>query len=553
MSRVLRVFLIIGALLAVAIQLRPSEAASDYIALIRINGAIDESSNRFLARAIDKATDDKARLALIEIDTPGGLLSSTRSMVESILNAEIPVAVYVAPRGARAGSAGTFITAAGNFAVMAPGTNIGAASPISSTGDDIPSTLAKKINEDTQAFIRSIADVRGRNADALEETVTLARSYTAEEAIALNVVDLIASDRADLLNLVDGLTAETAAGPVIVRTQDVPIREIKKNILEQFLAILANPSVAGILISMGSLALLIEFYTAGFGPGVAGVIMLALGFLGAGQLPLNWVALGLIVFAMLLFFLEMQAPGIGVFGIGGLFSLAVGLLFLFGNFSGAPDISEPGTEVSPWVIGTLVSGAAALVLALAILARPTGGLSTDSSAGAAFIGKEGVAMTVLNPGGQISVSGQEWTASSDESAFIDAGVGVEVIGVYGDVLKVISTAPPSSAVRPEIATLVGHRGVAISDLEPAGNVRVDGHPWTAASDSEVAIKQGDPIEVARVAADVLTVTASTMVALEKYEEERRQERQKVRDGGKERGILALLGRVARHGKIFNTR
>ncbi len=542
MTKLLRVLLMIGALLAVAGQLRPTHAAGEYVALIQIDGAIDESSDRYLSRAIDQATRDQAALALIEIDTPGGLLSSTRSMVESILDAEIPVAVYVAPRGARAGSAGTFITAAGNFAVMAPGTNIGAASPISSTGDDIPSTLAKKVNEDTQAFIRSIADVRGRNADALEETVTLARSYTAEEALALNVVDLIASDRFDLLNLVDGLTAETAAGPVVVQTRDLPIREINKNLLEQFLAILGNPSVAGILISLGSLALLIEFYTGGsIGPGVAGVIMLALGFLGAGQLPLNWVALGLIIFAMLLFFLEMQAPGIGIFGIGGVFSLAIGLFFLFGNFSGGPEIPEPGTQVSPWVIGSFFGAAGVLLVALIFLTRSTGYVYTGKQGTATLAGQEGLALSALEPGGQVIVAGQEWTASAPAGSRISPGDRVRVVSVLTNLLRVTPVDIAAEVAEEDAATLVGHHGVALSDLEPSGRVRIADVAWTATTEIKSGIKEGTPIQVESASANILKVGPPTSEPPTEIASNQVSQPTATR---------SLLGQVARIGKIF---
>ncbi len=541
MSRFLRALFVVGALLAVAGQLRPTEAATDYVALIKINGAIDESSDRFLSRAIDQATDDQARLALIEIDTPGGLLSSTRSMVESILNAEIPVAVYVAPRGARAGSAGTFITAAGNFAVMAPGTNIGAASPISSTGEDIPSTLAKKINQDTQAFIRSIADVRGRNADALEETVTLARSYTAEEAIALNVVDLIASDRFDLLEQIEGLTAETAAGPVVVQTQDVPIREIGKNLLEQFLAILGNPSVAGILISMGSIALLIEFYTSGIGPGVAGVIMLALGFLGAGQLPLNWVALGLIIFAMVLFFLELQAPGLGIFVIGGVISLSVGLFFLFGNFSGPPDIAEPGTQVSPWVIGAFIGTGGALLLLLIFLSRSTGYVYTGKNQTATLVGQEGLALGALEPGGQVVVGGQEWTASAPPGSNISPGDRVRVVSVLTNLLRVTPVDVTAEVAEEDAKALVGQHGVALSDLAPSGRVRVADVAWTATTEIELGIKEGSPIQVESASANILKVGPPSSEPPPLIASNQAPRPTVVR---------SLLGQVARIGKIF---
>ncbi len=239
-------------------------AISDYVGVVNIDGPINDISARYLVRALDEATADGAQLAVIRLDTPGGLLSSTRDMVQAILSAQTPVAVYVSPPGARAGSAGTFITAAANFAVMAPSTNIGAASPVAAGGRDIPTTLAKKINEDTRAFIRSIAERRGRNTQALEETVTKARSYSAIEAVGGNIVDFIAADLKDLLVQLDGRTAKTSAGPVVLHTRDANVREIEPTLLEGFLRVFANPDVAFVLLAIGGLGILVEMVTPGF-------------------------------------------------------------------------------------------------------------------------------------------------------------------------------------------------------------------------------------------------------------------------------------------------
>ena len=421
-------------------QVLPSATAdSDYVGVVTIDGAIDPISARYLARSIDKTTTDGAQLVVIRLDTPGGLLSSTRDMVEEILSAEIPVAVYVAPPGARAASAGTFITAAANFAVVAPGTNIGAASPIAAGGQDLPTTLAKKINEDTRAFIRSIADARGRNARALEETVTHARSYSASEAIKLNVVDFIAIDLTDLLTQLDGRTAKTATGTVVLQTKDADIREIKRTLLENFLKVVANPNLAFILLTIGGLGILAEFLTPGFiGPGVVGAIALGLAFVGMGSLPVNWVGVGLILFAMVLFFLEAQEPGIGIFGIGGVVSFVFGALLFFGGFFSTPDISEPGSRASVWIIGGISGSMAAFLLLFLYLARSSGS-STGyfSSSEGAIVGQLGVAVSDLAPSGTIRVSDKEWTAITDPGDKIQEGEEVRVIGVYGgSVLKV---------------------------------------------------------------------------------------------------------------------
>ena len=359
-------------------------------------------------------------------------------MVQAILSARIPVAVYVAPSGAQAASAGTFITAAANFAVMAPGTNIGAASPITASGQDIPSTLAKKINEDTQAFIRSIAEQRGRNSPALEETVTKVRAYSASEAVEKGVVDLIASDLPDLLAQLDGRTATTAAGTVVLHTQGSDIQEIKQTLLENLLRVLANPDVAFVLLVVGGLGILIEFITPGFiGPGVVGVISLALAYVGAGQLSVNWVAVGLILFSMVLLFLELQHPGVGVFGIGALISFVLGALLLFGRFFSAPDIPEPSFQVNLWSIGVMAGVLAVVVLFFVYHSKTTRSQSGYVPASKEIlIGQWGVALSELAPSGKIWVADEEWTATTDTGEVIQEKEEVRVIGVYGDVLKV---------------------------------------------------------------------------------------------------------------------
>ena len=415
-----------------------------HVALVSIDGAIDRLSARFLSRGIRQASSSGAQLVVVTLDTPGGFLSSTRDMVVSMLSAEIPVAVYVSPPGARAASAGTFITAAANFAVMAPGTNIGAASPIAAGGADLPETLAKKINEDTRAFIRSIAVARGRNSQALEETVTIARSYSAAEAIELNVVDIIAADLADLLVQLDGRTAQTASGPVVVRTKNADVREIKRTLLEMFLGVLADPNLAFVLLTIGGLGILAEFLTPGFiGPGVVGAIALALAFLGMGQLSVNWIGAGLILFAMVLFFLEAQEAGIGIFGIGGVISFLLGAFLLFGGYFSTPDISEPGSGVSLWLIGGFGGGMGVVLATFLYLLRPTGSSTGDySRSGQGPASQVAVVVSDLDPMGKVRIGEEEWDATTDLQGAIPEGEEVRVLEAYGGVLKVARKEEP---------------------------------------------------------------------------------------------------------------
>ena len=437
------VFLAFGLLVFAPVRAMAQDE-DPHVALVSIDGAIDRLSARFLSRGIRQASSSGAQLVVVTLDTPGGFLSSTRDMVVSMLSAEIPVAVYVSPPGARAASAGTFITAAANFAVMAPGTNIGAASPIAAGGADLPETLAKKINEDTRAFIRSIAVARGRNSQALEETVTIARSYSAAEAIELNVVDIIAADLADLLVQLDGRTAQTASDPVVLRTKNADGREIKRTLLEMFLGVLADPNLAFVLLTIGGLGILAEFLTPGFiGPGVVGAIALALAFLGMGQLSVNWIGAGLILFAMVLFFLEAQEAGIGIFGIGGVISFLLGAFLLFGGYFSTPDISEPGSGVSLWLIGGFGGGMGVVLATFLYLLRPTGSSTGDySRSGQGPASQVAVVVSDLDPMGKVRIGEEEWDATTDLQGAIPEGEEVRVLEAYGDVLKVARKEEP---------------------------------------------------------------------------------------------------------------
>ena len=437
-------------LLLLANRAGPASAQSGHVAVVKLDSVIDAISARYLSRAIDKAADDGASLVVVQLDTPGGRIDSMRDMVESILGSRTPLAVYVSPAGAQAASAGTFVTAAANFAAMAPATNIGAASPVSGSGEDLPPTLARKVDEDTRAFIRGIAEQRGRNASALEDTVTYARAYSASEAVELGIVDLIATDMGDLLNQLDGRTAETAAGTVVVSTAGAPVREIRKTMLERFLETIADPNIAYLLLSIGSLALLAEFFSPGvFGPGVVGVLALLLAFVALGQLPVSWVGVGLILFAMGLFYFELQAPGIGAFGAGGVVAFLVGSFLIFGGFLEASDIPQPAVEVSRWLIGAMSATLVAVVLTLFALAREGGSADAYVTASAtALVNARGVTLSDLAPFGTVRIDDREWSAVTEEGTRIDAGAQVRVVSVYsGGVIKVSDTFPESGSRR----------------------------------------------------------------------------------------------------------
>ena len=406
-----------------------------HAALLVLDGVIQPQSSKFLSRGIDAAEDEGAQFIIVQLDTPGGLFDSTRDMVGDILAAEIPVVVYVSPPGARAASAGTFITAAGHVAAMAPATNIGAASPVGGGGEDLPDTLRSKATQDAAAFLRTIADERGRNAEPLEETVLNAVAYTESEALELDIIDIVARDLDELLSQLDGRTVELRGRQVTLETGGLDIRRINNNAVEKFLGVLANPQIAFILLTIGGFLLIIELLNPGvFVPGAFGAIALALAFLGLGNLPVNWVAVGLIGLAMALFFAELQAPGLGIFGFLGGISFVLGAFLLFGGLS-APAIPTPSFRVNLWVIGAVsgVMGAMMVTLFWAILKSKK--VSYSSNIGR-LVGQTARTTTPLEPRGTVQVAGERWSAVSDSGDPIPEGEEVIVSEVEGLTLTV---------------------------------------------------------------------------------------------------------------------
>lgn len=404
--------------------------------VMQVDGAINPVKVRYLERAFQQAEESKAPLLIIRLDTPGGLLGSTREIVEMMLESDTPTVAYVAPPGSQAGSAGTFLVAAANVAVMAPGTNIGAATPVSPSGQDLEETLANKVTNDAAAFIRSIAEERGRNGDKLEETVRLGASFTATEAVDVGMIDFIAADQDELLSLLHGMEVETRSGSLTLDTRDLGVRGLDKNTLEHFLEFLADPDVAFLLLTIGGLAVVIELFNPGMIiPGVVGAILLILAFLALGSLPVNWAGVALIVLAMALGFLETQVTGFGVLGVGAIISLILGGFLLFAQF-GDPSPTLSPISVNPWlVVGTgVILGGGLLYLLWAIrksVVEEHGGDSIQ------MLGKVGTVITQLEPRGVVRMEDGNWTAESDNSEVIGEGERVIVVGMDDLVLTVI--------------------------------------------------------------------------------------------------------------------
>ena len=413
----------------------PSQGPTGLV--IKVDGIINGVKTRYISRAILEGQETGATFLIIEIDTPGGLLDSTRDIVELLLESPLPVTVYVSPSGARAGSAGTFITAAGHFAAMAPGTNIGAATPVSGTGQDLEETLASKVENDAAALIRSIAQERGRNQDALEKTVREAASFSAIEALELNIVDLIVDDLDDLLLELDGREYQPFGEDQakVAETRGMELDRLEKNLLENFLEFISDPNVSFILLMVGGLGIVIELFNPGLiAPGVVGAICLLLAFLAFGNLPVNWAAAAFVVLAVVLAVLETQVAGFGVLGVGAVVSLALGGLLLFTQFG---DVSPtlPKVSVSRWLlVGTVgVFAMGVFYVAREVYSSRRRGREPSRPP---LVGREGVVTGALTPRGVVQVGSETWTAVSEDGTVINIGEPVTITQVDGLILTV---------------------------------------------------------------------------------------------------------------------
>ena len=440
-----------GLLLAIDARAQDNQDQPPLILVMDIDGPIEPITERYLRRVLDKADSRDAEAVVIRIDTPGGLITSMRNLTEQLLNTPIPTIAYVHPAGAQAASAGTIVTIAAHVAAMAPATNIGAAAPVSGTGEDLPPTLRQKVDEDITALIRSIASLRGRNYEAIERTVLEAKAYTADEALALNVVDHVVVDLDSLLNRVDGMTLDTINGPRTLRTAGARVDEIGRSLLERFLDILTNPNVTYALILLGTYGVIFEIRDPGnFGPGVLGVLGLVLGFSGIGLLPVNLTGVVLIVAGILLLLLESQLDGFGWAGIGAVICWIFAGFLLFGEIFPEPTALDDPLEISRWVL-VLFAAVTVSVIALFWMLGRGGGKSEAfiPERERRLIAQTGTVLDILNPSGEIVVDGEQWTAMT-EGDDITSGASVVVTGVYaGGVLKVVrpEDVPPPAIVR----------------------------------------------------------------------------------------------------------
>ena len=404
-----------------------ASAAPVPVATIEIEGVISPVTLRLVGIAIDRAQAERAQALVIQLDTPGGLERSMRAIVQRMMNAEVPVVVYVAPTGARAASAGVFITMAAHVAAMAPATNIGAASPVA-LGGGADKTMMKKVENDAAAFIRTIALERGRNADWAEKAVRDAVAITEREALKLKVIDLIADSVPDLLEKIDGRTIKLPKGTVTLATKGAPVRPIEIGFRDRFLNIITDPNVAYVLMMLGMLGLFFELSNPGvILPGVIGGISLILAFFAFQSLPINYAGLLLILFGIVLLVAEIKIVSHGILAIGGMISMALGSLMLF-------DSPEVGFRVSWWVIAPTVGATAGLFLF--VVAAGVRALGRPPATGAeGLIGKTATVRERLGPEGQVMVSGEIWRAVAEGEA-LEPGAQVRIVAVDGLTLKV---------------------------------------------------------------------------------------------------------------------
>lgn len=395
------------------------------VMVITVNGVINPVSAEFIGKSILKANEKKCEALVIELDTPGGLDASMRTIVKDIIGSEVPVVIYVSPSGSRAASAGVFLTLAAHVAAMAPGTNIGAAHPVG-VGEKMDKTMAEKATNDAAAYIKSLAEKRGRNAQWAEDAVRKSISATESEAFQLHVIDLVTKDISTLLSDMDGRKIQTAYGEKILSTKNAVVAREAMGVRSKILDLISDPNVAYILMLLGFYGLFFELTNPGtLFPGVTGGICLILAFYAFQTLPVNYAGLLLIILAVILFILEVKIISHGVLAIGGVISMTIGSLMLFD--SPAPFMKISLSIVLPAVLVT--AGFFTLTLSLALKAyrqKPITGRE-------GLIGETGIADTdITKGGGMASLHGERWSAYSDmqiakgETVIVEEVTGLKV-------------------------------------------------------------------------------------------------------------------------------
>jgi len=429
MLKTIRILLLSGLIITAFIAIE-AQAATSRIDVLTVDGTIVPIITDYIDRGISRAEDENATALIIELNTPGGLMGSTEEIVQRIMNADVPIVVYVSPKGAWAASAGTFITLAAHIAVMTPGSTIGAAHPVSGSGEEIPETQMKKVTEFSAKWMKTIAEDRGRNMEEAQLAVTESKSFTDVDALNSNLIDLRVGNLQNLISQINGRKVTLANGAeVSLDTTGYEITRNEMSIIERFLHAISDPNIAYILLSLGTIGIIAEIYNPGtFFPGITGAISLLLAFYSLGILDANLGGILLILLGFGLFIVEVFTPTFGILTAGGIVALTLGSLILF-----------PGEgklfQISPWLIATVVIVVAAIFIL--VITRIVGVYRRQASTGREeLMGKTAIVKAILEPEGMVLFKGERWTAVSEVGRIEP---GEEVIITKVDSLKLYVT------------------------------------------------------------------------------------------------------------------
>lgn len=405
------------------------QAQQTYV--LNLDTPIYSATTDYIQGGLEQASKKNASCVVLKINTPGGLLASTRDIVGDIMQSKIPVVAFVGPSGAHAGSAGAFIALSADLVAMAPGTNIGAAHPVTSQGKDIEGEMNEKVTNDAVAFMKSIAEKRERSFSQLEEMVTNSRSFSAEEALKTGNIDLIAEDVDALFKKIDGKTIERSNGKsLVLKTDSNKIKSINTGFRVDFLNLLSNPDVMYLLLLIGLLGALFEVFNPGaFVPGIIGAFCLILSGYGMTLLPVNFAGLALIVLAMVLFLLEIKVTSFGLLTLGGVISLGAGAVFLIDS---APSFDVIGISWTVIIVSVVLTALFFIfIIGLGLKAQ----LKETGTGTELLKGKQGTTLDELSPKGSVRVNGEIWKAIAEDGN-IAAKTAVEVIEVENFLLTV---------------------------------------------------------------------------------------------------------------------
>ncbi|MGB5176572.1 MAG: nodulation protein NfeD, partial [Thermoanaerobaculia bacterium] len=395
---------------------------------VRVDSIIHPVAEEFIVDSLARADDLGAEAFVLELSTPGGLLTSTRNIFTAMLEAETPVVVFVSPRGSQAASAGFFLLMAADVAAMAPGTNTGAAHPVGGQGEEIEGPMGEKVEKDAAATIRSLATRSGRNAELAEEAVLESRSFTADEALESGLVDILAANLQELLQELDGTeVSREGRDTVVLQTASARVERLEMSGFQKFLSTIAHPNIAYILMTLGGLGLYFELSNPGAVlPGVVGGICLILAFFALSVLPVNYAGVALIILAMIFFIAEVKVTSYGLLTVAGVISLILGSLMLFKS-------ADPAIRVSlELIISMAVFTLVVVTFLVSMVIRSHRAQVATGAEG--LLHKYGVTRTQVGRRGKVFVHGEIWNASADEE--IPAGSPVEIVSVDGLTLRV---------------------------------------------------------------------------------------------------------------------